>query len=211
MPGSGGGRRMSDVAMALSATPLTDRFTCLEPLTEALRESLRAAISGDDPVWDIMASSARGERFDGWWRTALGDMRTGSRVAYAVRRLADDEIVGATSFLHIDPANRGVEIGSTFLHAQARSGPVNPDMKLAMLAHAFDSGVARVEIRTDERNLRSQAAIAKLGAVREGVLRKHKVLWNGEMRATVIFSIIDEDWPPVSRVLQARLDAFAAP
>ena len=195
--------------MKLSATPLIGRFTRLEPLMDELRDPVRAAISGEDPVWDIMASSARGERFEGWWETAAMEARAGTRVAYAVRRLADERIVGTTSFLHIDPTNRGVEIGSTFLHAEARAGAFNPDMKLAMFAHAFAAGAIRVEIRTDERNLRSQAAIAKLGAVREGVFRKQKILWNGEMRATVVFSVIDDDWPQLRSRLEARLAAFA--
>ena len=195
--------------MKLSPTPLTGRFTRLEPFRDALREPLREAISGEDPVWDIMASCARGKHFQGWWKAARADMRAGTRIAFAVRRTADGRIVGTTSFLHIDPANRSVEIGSTFLHAEGRSGFANLDMKLAMLAHAFDAGAVRVQIRTDERNLRSQAAIAKLGAVREGVLRKHKVLWNGELRATVVFSIIDDEWPQVREGLQARLAAFA--
>ncbi len=181
------------------------RVTRLDPLTDAMRETVRAAISGDDPVWDIMASSAKGERFEGWWATAMEDQRAGVRIPFAVRRLADDRIVGTTSFLHIDPVNRGVEIGSTFLHPDARSGSVNPDMKLAMFTHAFGGGAIRVEIRTDSRNLRSQAAIAKLGAVREGVLRKQKILWNGEARETVVYSVIDDDWPRVRAGLEQRL------
>ena len=79
-------------------------------------------------------------------------------------------------------------------------------MKLAMLAHAFEGGALRVEIRTDGRNDRSQAAIAKLGAVREGVLRRQKRLWNGDIRDTVVFSILKEEWPQVRQ----RLDAGSA-
>ncbi len=191
--------------MNIPAVTLLGRFARLERLTEALREPLRAAIAGDDPVWDVMASNARGERFDGWWAQAMTDMQAGGRIAYAVRRLADGRVVGTTSFLHIDPVNRGVEIGSSFLHAEARSGAINPDMKLVMLAHAFGHGALRVEIRTDARNLRSQAAIAKLGAVREGVLRKQKILWNGEARETVVYSVIDDDWPHVRQALERRL------
>ena len=140
----------------------------------------------------------------------LDAVQAGSRVAYAVRRLADDQVVGTTSFLHIDPANKGVEIGSTFLNAKARSGATNLDMKMVMLAHAFSAGAIRVEIRTDGRNLRSQAAIAKLGAVREGMLRKQKILWNGEARETVVYAIIDDDWAQVRASLETRLAALAA-
>ena len=195
--------------MRLTPRPLTGHFTRLEPFTQAYKEPVKEAISGDDPVWDIMASNARGEHFDGWWERAMADMQSGQRVAFAVRRLSDARIVGVTSFLHIDPVNCGLEIGSTFLSPDVRSGVVNPDMKLSMLAHAFDHGALRVEIRTDGRNLRSQAAIARLGAVREGVLRKQKILWTGVARETVVFSIIDEDWPQVRAGLEARLTTFA--
>ncbi len=191
--------------MKLAPTSLIGRFVRLEPLTDSLRERLREAIAGEDPAWDIMASSARGERFDGWWTKASADAATDGRIAYAVERKTDGRIVGTTSFLHVDPVNCGLEIGSTFLHADARSSGVNPDMKLVMLSHAFEGGAIRVEIRTDGRNLRSQAAIAKLGAIREGVLRKQKILWNGEARETVVFSIIDDDWPQVRERLQQRL------
>ena len=193
--------------MKLATAALHGRFTRLEPLDDGLREPLRAAIGGPDPVWDIMATSAQGDRFDAWWSTAQAETASRRRIAYAVRSLAEGKVVGTTSFLHIDPDAASLEIGSTFLNADARGGPANPDMKLAMLAHAFAAGAIRVEIRTDHRNLRSQAAIAKLGAVREGVLRKHKRLWNGERRDTVLFSILDDDWPVVRAGLTTRLSA----
>jgi RimJ/RimL family protein N-acetyltransferase len=82
-------------------------------------------------------------------------------------------------------------------------------MKHAMLAHAFEAGAGRVEIRTDGRNDRSQAAIAKLGAVREGLLRRQKRLWNGEVRDTVIYSVIAEEWPEVRARLIDRLEGLA--
>ena len=195
--------------MKLEARPLEGRFTRLELLAPELKAPLQVAIAGPDPVWDIMASNASGLYFEGWWARAGADAAAGHRIAYAVRRRSDGRVVGTTSFLHVDPANRSVEIGSTFLVAEARAGATNPDMKLAMLTHAFASGAIRVEIRTDGRNLRSQAAIAKLGAVREGVLRKQKTLWNGEARETVVYSIIDDDWRDVRERLQARLDGLA--
>jgi N-acetyltransferase len=194
--------------MKLSLTTLTGRFVRLEPLEPGLREAVRAALAAPDPIWAIMATSAEGGRFDGWWDTALADITAGRRLAYAVRRLFNGEVVGSTSFLNIDVASGGVEIGSTFLRPDARGGAVNPDMKFAMLAHAFDAGALRVEIRTDARNDRSQAAIAKLGAVREGVLRRQKRLWTGDVRDTVVFSIIEDDWPAVRARLGARLDAI---
>jgi N-acetyltransferase len=193
----------------LASTPLEGRFVRLDPLAEGLREPVRAAIARPDPIWTIMATSAEGERFDGWWSGALAAIAAGERIAYAVRRFHDGAVVGSTSFLNVDRASGGVEIGSTFLQPDARGGPVNPDMKRLMLAHAFAAGALRVEIRTDARNHRSQAAIARLGAVREGVLRRQKRLWTGEVRDTVVFSIIAEDWPAVRERLDARLAGYA--
>ena len=195
--------------MKLTSAPLEGRFTRLEPFAEGLYDAVRDALSPPDPIWPILATRAVGERFEGWWRSAMSAAAQGSRIAFAVRRLADGAVVGSTSFLHIDGENRSLEIGSTFLRPDARGGGVNPDMKLAMLAHAFGAGALRVEIRTDGRNVRSQAAIARLGAVREGVLRKQRRLWTGEWRDSVIYSVVDDDWPAVRSGLQARLDALA--
>ncbi len=129
---------------------------------------------------------------------------------YAVRRLSDGQVLGRVAFMNLRLADNGLEIGGTFYRPEARGGPVNPECKLLMLAHAFANGAMRVEIRTDVRNLRSQAAIAKLGAVREGVLRKHAVTWTGHVRDTVVFSITDDEWPAVRARLETRLAAFAA-
>jgi N-acetyltransferase len=208
--GEAGRGRSGDTCVKLTSTPLVGRFVRLEPLGPLLREPVRAAISVPDPIWPIMGSSSEGVRFDGWWDRAVADMADDRRVAYAVRRLADEAVVGSTSFLHIDAESGSVEIGSTFLQPDARGGPVNPQMKWLMLNHAFDAGAARVEIRTDARNLRSQAAIAKLGAVREGVLRRQKRLWTGELRDTVVFSVIADDWPSVRERLDTRLAGYGA-
>jgi len=103
------------------------------------------------------------------------------------------------------PAHRRVELGSTFFHPDARGTEVNPASKRLLLEHAFASGIVRVEIITDAVNARSQAAIARLGAVREGVLRRHKVTWTGRVRDTVMYAITDADWPGVRDRLDARL------
>jgi RimJ/RimL family protein N-acetyltransferase len=120
-------------------------------------------------------------------------------------------VIGTSSFMDIRPAHRGVEIGATFLRPEARSGAANPESKLLMLAHAFERCAVRVELITDLRNLRSQAAIAKLGAVREGVLRRERITWTGHVRDSVIFSITDSEWPQVRAGLERRLAAFAPP
>jgi RimJ/RimL family protein N-acetyltransferase len=99
----------------------------------------------------------------------------------------------------------GVEIGATFLRPDVRASVVNPETKLLMLGHAFDAGAVRVQFKVDLRNKRSQAAVAKLGAVREGVLRRDMRTWTGHVRDTVVFSIIDSEWQDVKRRLEQRL------
>jgi RimJ/RimL family protein N-acetyltransferase len=101
--------------MNLASSVLEGRFVRLQPFTEDLREPVRAALAGPDPVWAILATSAEGERFDAWWDLALAELRAGRRIPYAVLQLSDGAIVGSTSFLNIDAASRSVEIGSTFL------------------------------------------------------------------------------------------------
>lgn len=118
-------------------------------------------------------------------------------------------IVGSSSYLDIDPVHRGVEIGFTWYTPEARGTRVNPASKLLLLEHAFGplfgGRCERVQLKCDGRNERSQRAIAKLGAVREGVLRKHRVLKDGFVRDTVMFSITREEWPKVREGLLARL------
>jgi RimJ/RimL family protein N-acetyltransferase len=117
-------------------------------------------------------------------------------------------VVGTTSLYEIHPAYRRCEIGSTFYRPEARGGPVNPACKRLLLGHAFDAGAVRVEIITDAVNAQSQAAIRKLGAKAEGVLRKHKTTWTGRARDTAMFAVIDDDWPEVRDGLDRRLAAF---
>lgn len=195
--------------MVLVVAPLEDRFVRLEPFTEALEGEVRAALDCDQASWDIMVGAAYGPHFDGWWRSALTAMEQGSRIAWAVRRLSDGKIVGTTSLYEIKPDYRRCEIGSTFYRPLARGGPVNPACKRLLLGHAFDSGAVRVEIITDAINPASQAAIRKLGARDEGVLRKHKITWKGRIRDTAQFAVLDEDWPEIRARLDTRLAAFA--
>ena len=188
--------------------PLEGRFVRLEPFTPDLREAVREMMDCDTEGWSIMSSNGQGEHFAGWWDAALAEQARGERLPYAVRRLSDGRVVGTTSYMTLRPSNRGLEIGATFLHPDARSGPVNAESKRLLLAHAFAAGIVRVEFMVDVRNARSQAAVAKLGAVREGTLRRHKITWTGHIRDTAIFSITDLDWPGVREGLEARLAEF---
>ncbi len=194
--------------MRLSAAVLADRFVRLEPFSPVLREEVREALDCDPEAWEIMVGAAWGPHFDGWWEAALAAMAAGSRIPWAVRHQASGRVVGTTSLYEIKPDYRRCEIGSTFYRPEARGGPVNPACKRLLLGHAFDAGAVRVEIITDAINPGSQAAIRKLGARDEGVLRKHKITWTGRIRDTAQFAILDDDWPEVRARLEARLAAY---
>jgi N-acetyltransferase len=134
------------------------------------------------------------------------------RTAYVVRLAADGElgpagtVVGTSSLGDVDVVNEEVHLGWTGYAPRTWGSAVNPATKLLLLGHAFDDcGFGRVRIQTDLRNERSQAAIAKLGATREGVLRRHMRRADGTFRDTVLFSIIADEWPTVRAHLQARL------
>lgn len=195
--------------MKIEAVVLEDGFVRLEPLSADLKEPLRAALDCDAASWDIMVGAAYGPHFEAWWTGALAAMAAGTRIAWAVRRQDDGALVGTTSLYEIRTDHRRCEIGSTFYRPEARGGPINPACKRLLLGHAFDAGAVRVEIITDAVNLASQAAIRKLGARDEGVLRKHKITWTGRVRDTAQFAILDDDWPTVRSGLDARLARFA--
>lgn len=191
----------------MTVPPLAGRVVALEPLAEAHRELLRAA--ADDPrIWTVTLSRGDGAGFDPWFDDALAERAAGRRVPFAVRRVADGRWVGSTSYLDVALHHRRLEIGSTWYAPDTWGSAVNPACKLLLFAHAFDVvGVNRVALVTDALNLRSQAAIAKLGAVREGVLRAHMLAQGGRVRDTVVFSVVAAEWPAVRARLLARLAA----
>ncbi|HTF90240.1 MAG TPA: GNAT family protein, partial [Planctomycetota bacterium] len=128
------------------------------------------------------------------------------RIAFAIVDAASGRALGTSSCLNIRPAHRGLEIGHTWLASAAQGTRVNPEAKFLLLRHAFETlGCLRVELKTDARNEQSQRAMVKLGCTREGVLRKHMVLPDGFVRDTVMFSIVDTQWPQVRESLILRL------
>ena len=188
--------------MDLTPPTLTGRFVRLEPLAELHREPLRAA-ANDPRIWEFNSVSGYGPAFDTWFANALAPVQ---RIPFTVRRLADDAIVGSTSYLDPMPLHKRVEIGHTWYRPDCWGTAVNPECKLLLMAHAFEVlGMNRVSLVTDLLNKRSQAAIAKLGAVREGVLRSHMIVQGGRIRNSVLFSIIASEWPTVKERLQTRL------
>ena len=196
---------MSGNAFTLENVVLEGSHVRLEPYEEALKTAVSRALDCDAEAWDLFAMSGMGEHFANWWTSLNCQIAAGQWVAYAIRRLSDQRIVGTSSFLNIKTERQCVEIGATFLHPDARSSCVNAQAKLLMLQYAFERGARRVELLTDVRNARSQAAIAKLGAVREGVLRRDRITWTGHVRDSVIYSVTDLDWPEVQTGLKRRL------
>ena len=124
----------------------------------------------------------------------------GTDLCYTVWHLATDQPIGFTRFIAIDRTNESLEIGGTWYGAEFRRTSVNTESKLLLLMFAFDSlGCRRVQIQTDVRNEASQRAIERLGAVREGILRKNKLMPDGYERSSVMYSIINDDWPAIKK------------
>lgn len=196
---------MTHLPFALIPQTLHNDWLQLEPYTEANRAGVRAALDCDAAGWQLFSINAQGAAFEGWWAHVTTQMAAGNWLGYALRDRASGEVVGTSCYLNINPAQQMVEIGGTFLRPDARGGHANPAAKLAMLQHAFACGARRVQLLTDARNLHSQAALARLGAVREGVLRRDRITWTGHVRDSVLYAITDLDWPAVEQGLLARL------
>jgi RimJ/RimL family protein N-acetyltransferase len=180
----------------------------LEPLAEQHREGLRIAAQAP-AIWAHMPTPALGERFDAWFDGSMQACEGLSETGWAVRTLDDGRLVGSTRYLNIEAAHKRVEIGHTWYNPAVWAGQVNPACKYALLRFGFEAlDLNRIELKTDINNTRSQAAIARLGAVREGVFRAHMIRPDGSLRDTVYFSILRQEWPAVRDGLLARLAAF---
>ena len=192
--------------MALDKVALDGRFVRLEPLEERHREPIRPA--AQHPEIFTVTTSALGPLYDPYIDNALKRSDGVHELAFAVRHKADNRYVGMTRYLNIEEAHKKLEIGSTWYEPSVWAGSVNPECKLLLMRHAFETlKFNRVEYKTDARNARSRAAILKLGATQEGILAKHMIMADGYVRDSVIFSIVDTDWPAVKAGLEKRLAA----
>ena len=183
---------------------LTGTLVRLEPLSEAHVTDLAEA-GQEEPIWEFLRYGKV---------TTPGKMRQfvlqllkwqqgGADLPFAVIHLTAGRAIGMTRYMNIQPADRGLEIGGTWYAAAYQRTGVNTECKYLLLRHAFeDLGCLRVQFRTDLRNLRSQQAIERIGAVREGVLRDHMILPDGTVRSSVIYSILASEWEAV----KARLE-----
>jgi len=146
------------------------------------------------------------EDFVAFVERGLAEQARGLTIPFATVERASGKVIGGTRYLNIDAANRRVEIGSSWLVPAWQRTPANTEAKYLMLRHAFEQlGCVRVEFKTDAMNQQSRNAIRRLGAKEEGILRQHIVCWDGRLRDTVYFSILDSEWPAVKAKLEARL------
>ena len=190
-----------------SPVPLTGRHVRLEPLVPAHAEGLVEAL-GDDEVWRHLPvhRPATAEAMRDYIATLLRNRWAGHQVLWAQVEPATGRVIGMTSYHDIDPQRRALAIGHTAIGKPWWRTGVNTEAKLMLLEHAFDVlGAERVFWYTDIRNERSQQAIARLGAVREGVLRRHRPRPDGSWRDTVVFGMTVDEWPAAGERLRARL------
>ncbi len=178
----------------------------LEPLEERHRADLEAAVAEDPDALRLGVLLFVLEGWDAWYAEARAGVADGRYVAWATVERSSGRAVGSTRFGTIDVAAEALEIGWTWLAPSRWRTAINTEAKLLQLRHAFDGlGAGRVAFKTDARNERSQAAIARLGAVREGTLRRHLRMPDGYIRDSVYFSILRDEWPAVRARLEESL------
>jgi RimJ/RimL family protein N-acetyltransferase len=185
---------------------LVGRHVTLEPLRAEHAEGLRNACA-DGELWKLWYTSVPApERIEAEIARRLALQEQGSMLPFAVRDAAG-ELAGMTTYMNVDATHRRVEIGSTWYARRVQRTPLNTECKLMLLGHAFEHlDCIAVEFRTHWMNQQSRAAIARLGAKQDGVLRNHQRMPDGSLRDTVVFSIIASEWPAVRQHLQFQLD-----
>jgi N-acetyltransferase len=186
---------------------LKGEHATLEPL-EAKHEAALRDAAADGELWRLWYTSVAPPDQIGDYIARALDMRERlGAMPFAVRQNTTGDIVGCTRYFNVDAANRRLEIGHTWYSKRAQRTAVNTECKLLLLTHAFDVlGCIAVEFRTHWFNHASRVAIERLGAKQDGVLRNHQLLPDGSRRDTVVFSIIDGEWPAVRRHLKFLLD-----
>jgi RimJ/RimL family protein N-acetyltransferase len=196
----------------LSPATLVGRHVRLVPLAPGHVDAL--AVAGSDPeLWRLTVSDASTpERMRRYVDQALDEAAAGTALPFVTTLAADGTVVGSSRLANYAAAHRRIEIGWTWVARPWQRTAVNTEAKLLLLSHAFDTlGCRRVELKTDALNDRSRAAILRLGAREEGVLRQHTVTEQGRVRDTVYFGIVADEWPVVRRGLQARLARHGTP
>jgi len=179
----------------------------LEPLTRD-HEAALAAAAADGEIWRLWYTSvATPEKMAGYINVALDMRERLGGMPFVVRDNVSGDIVGCTRYFNVDATNRRLEIGHTWYAKRAQRSAINTECKLLLLTHAFEKlRCIAVEFRTHWFNHASRAAIARLGAKQDAVLRNHQISPDGSYRDTVVFSIIESEWPAVKQHLRYQLE-----
>jgi N-acetyltransferase len=187
---------------------LEGKYVRLEPMTAAHIPAL-AEIGVGQNFWDFMlyGNMTTTEDMHNWVQDILFRAEKKTDLPFVAIQLASGRVAGATRYLNIMPKDRGLEIGGTWYGPEFQRTAVNTECKYLLLQHAFETlGCIRVQLKTDQRNERSQKAIERIGAVREGVLRNHMILPDGRYRHSVFYSILDTEWPQVKERFEQMLE-----
>jgi N-acetyltransferase len=205
---------MASYTRAVSREPLwhtpvtlTGHFVRLEPLTEAHVPAL-AQVGCDDSIWQFMRYGFIRTETDmcRWVQSLLTWQAAGTDLPFAVIHLASGRVAGATRYLEMRPHNRGLEIGGTWYGSEFQRTAVNTECKYLLLQYAFETlDAIRVQFKADLRNERSQRAIERIGAQREGILRSVLILPDGTVRDSVYYSLLDREWPEIKQRLEGSL------
>ncbi|MBV9773232.1 MAG: GNAT family N-acetyltransferase [Gemmatimonadetes bacterium] len=192
--------------MEILPTTLAGRHVRLEPLSLAHVDAL-CEVGLDPELWRWTLTLIRTpEEMRDFVETALREQAAGVSLPFATVDAATGRVIGSTRFGNVSREHRRVEIGWTWVARPWQRTPANTEAKYLMLRHAFETlGCVRVELKTDALNARSRAAILRIGAREEGILRRHMISQGGRMRDTVYFSVLDDEWPGVRAALEAKL------
>lgn len=178
------------IALDRLKVPMTGEGCRAELFADKHHDALKAACAEDHEIWAIYANNFGPDGFDHSVHVYTSNPRNRMFVLFD-----GDQLAGMSSYLGIDEGRQTLEIGGTYYRPHLRGSGFNRRVKDMMIGRAFDCGFRRIEFRVDLRNGRSQAAMKKLGAVREGVLRADRITWNGHVRDTVLFAILKDEWP----------------
>ena len=193
--------------MHIEPVTLSGNVVRLEPLSLAHATGLLD--TGQElATWDYMpVNPCRSiDTMRQWISETLAEQAGGTCIPFTIVELMGGRVVGSTRYQNIMRKDRGLEIGWTWLAPEARRSAVNTECKYLLLRHAFEVLAAiRVQLKTDSRNLRSQRAIERLGAIKEGTLRNHMIMPDGYFRHSVFYSILDSEWPLVKASLEAKM------
>ena len=196
--------------MEVEPVVLTGNFVRLEPLTIAHAPAL-AEIGIGQTFWDFMlyGNINTVEDMHNWVLDILSRAEKGTDLPFVAVHLASGRVAGATRYLNIVPKDRGLEIGGTWYGTEFQRTAVNTECKYLLMKHAFETlKCIRLQLKTDSRNERSQKAIERIGAVKEGILRNHMILPDGRFRNSVFYSVLDTEWPDVKKRLEEMMTRY---